>query len=549
MTGKQSGAAWDAPDSRTRSIWLTQLTLAVSVVVLIVAILIIDPQLFAHWTVATGILLILLVTVATLAAPRRWLATDNVIVIPFADALAVAIVAYDSGLRFWAFWIFPVMWVAMRFSALALAGLLVGIGGAMLLGSGADSPLQIIISLLALSFLGITAHLAMRAAKAYRTLMRRQAHRLQATLDRSSREERRLSDLLNGLDTAVARISSSGRILTTNDAYVRLYGLDPHDITQPARSVEYDTDRGMPLPAVQRPIARAARGESLTDLRVWLFTLDGQWRALSISTKRESDDEEGRTLLFVHDVTEVVLAERERRRLAAIASHELKHPLTAVLGYAELALEGDQLTPRTRDQLASIHRASERMLEMTTKLLDPSRPAPSPAPRRLDLREIVRESVETFTVAASAKDVALAAELAEDLPLAGDAFRLRQVIDNIVSNAVKYTPRGGYVWLSAGREGAEAVVSVTDTGIGIEQSDLASVFTPYYRTAKAIDSAPGTGLGLAISRDIAVEHGGSLTVDSEFGVGTTVTLRLPSADATPPHPPSLPPDRPRAASA
>jgi two-component system phosphate regulon sensor histidine kinase PhoR len=539
MTVKQSGAL-GVPDSRTRSIWLTQLSLAVSVVVLIVAILVIDPVLFARPTVATGILIIVIATVATLAAPRRWLRSKAVIAIPFVDAAAVGLMSYDSDLRFGAFWIFPVMWVAMRFSPIALAGMLALIA-AMLLASAltsgtGESPLRIVLTLLSLGFLGITAHITMRAAKAYRTLMRRQARRLQATLDRSSRQERRVRDLLNGLDTAVARVTPSGRIVTTNDAYVRLYGLDPHDVAQPARSIEYDAEGGIPLPADQRPVARAARGETLDDLRVWLYTVDGSWRALSITTKREGDqdDEDTRTLLFVHDVTEVVLAERERRRLAAIASHELKHPLTAVLGYAELALEADDLPPRTRDQLESIHRASERMLEMTTTLLtEPGQRTTATRPRqRLDLRDIVRESVESFAAAAAAKDIAFAVEADEPLPIVGDAFRLRQVVDNLVSNAVKYTPRGGHVWMSAGREDADAVVAITDTGIGIGAEHLADIFTPYFRTDEAVTSAPGTGLGLGISREIVLEHDGGLTVDSERGAGTTVTLRLPYAAAS-----------------
>lgn len=532
----QAGATGDAPDSRTRSIWLTQLSLTFSVVVMMVAILIIDPHLFADWQTSVGILLIILITVATLAAPRTWLATDRVIAIPFADALAIAVMAYGSELRFTALWVFPVMWVGMRFTPIALGALLAGIAGVQLVSvsvpGSTDSPLQVVIALLGLTFLGVTVHLAMRAAQAYRRLLGRQAGRLQAALERTSRQEKRMSDLLNGLDTGVARISSSGRILTTNDAYVRLYGLDPHDLAQPARSIEYDTDRGMPLPAAQRPLARAARGEALRGLRVWLYTADGEWRALSISTKREAEDDT-QSLIFVHDITDVVLAERERRRLAAIASHELKHPLTAILGYADLALECDELNPRTRDHLSSIQRASERMLRMTSSLLDPAKDQAQAAPRNpLNLRELMRESVESFTVTATSRDIALIFESDEDLPISGDAFRLRQVLDNLISNAIKYTPRGGHVWLSAGLEQDDAVISVTDTGIGIEQRDLASVFTPYFRTREASDSAPGTGLGLAISREIVQDHGGSLIVDSERGVGTIVTVRLPAMNSS-----------------
>ena len=149
-----------------------------------------------------------------------------------------------------------------------------------------------------------------------------------------------MSQMLNGLDTGIARLSADGEVLALNDTYVALYGIERDEPQRPGGAIEYATLRGEPVPDNERLFARAARGEQFADERVWLFDTRGEWHALSVSTRRlVSSDEPESTLLIVHDVTALIESERARERLAATVSHELRNPLTAIIGHADLVLD------------------------------------------------------------------------------------------------------------------------------------------------------------------------------------------------------------------
>ncbi len=526
-----------APDGRTRSIWLTQLVLAASVLITAILVMALQPALFGRWNFLVGTFAVVALTIATLALPWSRLPAAAVLAIPFADALAIGLMSSGMELRLGYLWGFPVMWVAMHFRATALAALLATIGVVLLLESaistGTIAALRAFVVLLSLTFIGITAHLALRRTRSLRRLLKRQADRLTATYTRRADQERRTNEILNGVDTGIARISDDGSVLAVNDAYSRLYGLDPLDPTLPARSVEYTGRRGMPVPFSERPFARAARGETFTDASVWLFTAEGEWRALSVTAKRlaAGGDEGSSILLLVHDVTALTYAQRERERFTAMASHELKHPLTVMIGNAELALELDDLTPRTRERFESIVAASDRMLTMIQSLGTTSKRGFSGRDEvdDIDLRQILLESVASFRPTAASGDISVDVRADETLPITADGFRLRQVVDNVVSNAIKYTPRDGRVRITGAVEHHQVVLAVADTGIGIAAEDLPNILTPYFRTEEAKKKSGGTGLGLGISNDIVLAHGGTLSIDSEAGAGTTVTIRLPLA--------------------
>ena len=523
------------PDARTRSIWLTQSVLAASVITISVLVLALQPDLFGRWSFSVGMTAIIALTLATLVTPWSQLPKTAVLVIPFLDAIAIGLAASDTELRFSYLWVFPVMWVSMHYRPAVMAALLAAIGAVLLVDAAADfdsaSALRAFTVLLSLTFIGITAHLAMRQTRALRRLMRRQAGRITATAGRRAEEERRTSEILNGVDSGVARISETGAVLAVNDAYVRLYGLDPLDPSLPARSVEYSGLRAMPVPALDRPFARAARGEPFTDERVWIFTPEGQWRALSASAKRlrGSDGEEASILLVVHDVTAAAQAERDRERLAAVTSHELMHPLSVLIGNAELALDSDELTPKTRDRLETMLRASDRLLEMAKLITSPrGADAGRGSFGEVDLGDIVADSVASFEPTARVHDISIETITTGELPISADGFRLRQVVDNLVSNAIKYTPGGGDVRVIAALDEGMVSLTVADSGIGVHEDELPKLLSPYFRTKAAREKASGTGLGLGITSEIVAAHNGTLTIESEAGVGTTVTVMLPS---------------------
>lgn len=525
---------------RTRSIWLTQLSLAGAVIVIALMAMILAPEFFGQLHFIVGTAVIVGLAAFTIGAPwDRW-PKLAVLAVPFLDAVAIGVLAFGTDLRLSFLWAFPVMWAGMHFRLPVLAVMLGVITGLICLEILNNTPgataLRVFIVMSTLAFIGITAHLAMRQVRASRRLMARQASRLHATVERRSEQERRTNEILNAVDIGVARVATSGPTLSVNSTYGRLYGIDPRDPEQPARSVEYSGHRGMPIPPSDRTLTRARRGDTFHDQRVWIFTTDGEWRTLSVTAKRlrSSAHEDETILLLVHDVTAVTHAQRERERLAAIASHELRHPLTVMIGTAELALEDDSMPPKAVERFQKLLDASERMLEMTQQMLGPrsavrsEAPPADPAPREeTDLQPILIDSVASYEQVGRAKDVRVSLSTTGRLRAVVDGFRMRQVFDNLVSNAVKYTEAGGEVEISAGLEGADVVVSIADTGIGIATEDIPRVLTPYFRTSVAKKTAAGTGLGLGITKEIVEAHGGSLTIDSALGEGTVITVRLP----------------------
>jgi len=526
-----------SPSSRTRSVWLLQLVLGASVVITVLLTQALDPSLFAVWTFSTGVGVVIALTAFAIIVPWHRLPRSAVAVVPFGDILGIGLLSFGTDLRFGFFWVFPITWVATHFAAslliisLATVGTIIVVEAAVN-DSGPATVLRLIVVILSLTFIGITTHLSARQTRAFKQLLRRQASRLQGTLQRVTGQERRVSQVLNGLDTGIARMSADGEVLALNDTYLSLYGIERDEPQRLGGAVEYATLRGEPLSDSERPFARAARGEQFDDERVWLFDTEGNWHALSASTRRlVSSDEPESTLLIVHDITALIEAERARERLAATVSHELRNPLTAIIGHADLALDAPDLSPKVREQLEVIAGAGERMQKLISEILANSRGVfrEKDTPKTADAMRIIASSLESFRPAAAARGVGIVDDLLENAEVVGDAFRLRQAFDNILSNAIKYTPAGGSVHLSAEIDDDTVILRFADTGIGIPADDLPRIFDPYFRSRAVRDSStPGTGLGMGIIRGIVEESGGSVRLESELGAGTTVTVALPA---------------------
>lgn len=521
---------------RTRRVRIVQLVLAAGVMTVVLFVQIMEPRLFARWPFSSGVGAVVALTAVAIIVPWHRLPRSAVAVLPFGDILAIGLMNAGSDLHFGFFWALPLMWIAARFSlvslitALGAVGILILIDAALHPG-GPFSALHPLVAMLSLTFIAVTAHLSTRQTRAFRQLFRRQSRRLQETLHRVSDQERRVSQMLNGLDTGIARLSAEGEVLALNDTYVSLYGIDRDEPQRPGAAVEYATLRGEPLPDSERPLLRATRGEQLDDERVWLFDTRGEWRALSVSTRRlVSSDEPDGMLLIVHDVTALIASERARERLAATVSHELRNPLTAIVGHADLVLDRPDLAPPVREQLEVIAAAGERMQKLISEILVTSRGVfrEPGATAVADASRIVASSLESFRPAADARRVRVIDEFPTGVDVTGDGFRLRQAFDNILSNAIKYTPGGGTVRLSAEVGDESVVLRFADTGIGIPAEDLPRIFDPYFRSRAARDSStPGTGLGMGIVRGIVEENGGTVSLESELGSGTTVTVVLP----------------------
>lgn len=217
-------------------------------------------------------------------------------------------------------------------------------------------------------------------------------------------------------------------------------------------------------------------------------------------------------------------------RFTADASHELRTPVSVVLAQTELALARRRSADEYEEALAACQRAAKRMESLVDGLMTLARIDAGQLEigcERVDLRQIVENSVALLKPLADQKQVRLTCDL-QSVEVAGDTPRLGQVVSNLLGNAIAYSHEGCEVSLRLAAERGEAVLSVTDTGIGIDAADLPHVFERFYRADKSRSGASGgVGLGLAICQEIVSSHGGTIAVVSKLGKGATFTVRLP----------------------
>jgi len=209
-------------------------------------------------------------------------------------------------------------------------------------------------------------------------------------------------------------------------------------------------------------------------------------------------------------------------------AHDLRTPMTRLRGVAERALQSDDVATQ-REALVTCLDESERMLSMLDTLMDISEA--ETGTMRLEVSSVVVESIvkevmDLYEDIAEDKHVDLSTSVEPGLTVAADPKRLRQVLANLVDNAVKYTPSGGRVAVGARREGALVRIDVTDTGIGIAAHDLPHVWDRLYRGDQS-RAERGLGLGLSLVRAVVLAHGGTVEVSAEPGRGSTFTVRLP----------------------
>lgn len=247
------------------------------------------------------------------------------------------------------------------------------------------------------------------------------------------------------------------------------------------------------------------------------------------------------TRAFNSMLQRVHASQKSQRDFVANVSHELKTPLTSIQGFAQAILDDTANTPEARKQAAQIiYDESSRMHRMALDLLDLARLEAGTADMEMadvDMKALLWGIVHKFSPQAQKAGVALRLDLPNDLPsVVGDGDRLAQVFINLVDNALKFTPAGGEIVLSAKKAGGEVEVSVADSGIGValsvdEGEALPRLFERFYQAdpSRAGGDKRGAGLGLAIVKEIVEAHGGKIGVRSQAGYGTTFTIRLPFA--------------------
>lgn len=325
-------------------------------------------------------------------------------------------------------------------------------------------------------------------------------------------------ELLAGLPDAAAVVGRDGAVRVANAAFEtlapggRAAGLSPLEITRSAELAE----------AVRRGLEghlRRLHFEAPATRRVWLAHLSPLLR--------------GEVLLLLRDVTEAKRAEAMRRDFVANASHELRTPVAAIRGAAETLLAGALSDPDSaRHFVDMVARHAERLARLTRDLLDLSRIESGQWTMelgRVELSGMAQSVLDLHADRAAEKALRLARDVPEGLAARADARALEQVLVNLVDNAVKYTPQGGVVTVGAAQQDRGVVLTVADTGPGIDRHHLPRLFERFYRGDPGRSREQGgTGLGLAIVKHLTQAQGGEVGVESGAG-GTRFWVRLPAA--------------------
>ncbi len=248
-------------------------------------------------------------------------------------------------------------------------------------------------------------------------------------------------------------------------------------------------------------------------------------------------DEFGR-LAVSYRTMAIQLSELERLRaeFVGVASHELKTPINVILGYLDLLQEGiyGEVTPKQREILETLTKQAHSLTRLVKRLLDISRFEASGGKldvRKVDLHRLLTTLESSFSILAMQREIVFKVNHGGGLPASvlWDEDRINEVLGNLISNAFKFTPRGGNVAVDVVPTESAVSITVTDSGAGISEDQLPHIFDKFFQADNQAQAATkGTGLGLAIAKEIVEAHGGQISVESEVGVGTTFVVRLPT---------------------
>lgn len=347
-------------------------------------------------------------------------------------------------------------------------------------------------------------------------------------------DRRQLRVVLGAMAEAVLAVDPRRRLLFANDSADALFGLD-------ASSVGRLIPELIRSPQVQEAVEATFR-LSHPDAYHAELTLPGRdglratSRFLAVRGSPLPGGPPGAVLVF-HDVTELRRLERMRQDFVANASHELKTPLASIKAYAETLLDWALEDPAfNRRYLERIDEQADRLDALIRDMLSLARLESNQDFFRhgpLGLVDVLRDRVEAHRDRAEAAELILSFDAARadgDATVLADEEAIRQVFDNLIDNAIKYTPPGGTVRVTCSTTTAEATVEVADTGVGIPREDQSRIFERFYRVDKARSrEMGGTGLGLAIVKHLVSSLRGRVDVASRLGSGSTFTVRLPRA--------------------
>jgi two-component system, OmpR family, phosphate regulon sensor histidine kinase PhoR len=358
--------------------------------------------------------------------------------------------------------------------------------------------------------------------------LNKSAARLDASIIMLTDERNRSAAILGSMIEGVAVIGEDERVIFSNRAFSQILGL-----------AELGEIEGRPLLEVARQsdllaaIRMALSGHQQVTSEIVVGTVRPRSFAVTAAPVQASSHKGA--VLVLHEISDLRRLERVRQDFVANVSHEFRTPLTAIQGFAETLLGGALDDPANRRRFVEIIREhAMRLARLTEDLLKLSRIEAGQLKlefRPVSVAQLVESCVETAQLKATPRNLALSVQLPDGLPaVRGDANSLQEVLQNLLDNALQYTPGGGKIEVSASCSDSRVIVTVADTGIGIPQAEQERIFERFYRVDAARSrEAGGTGLGLSIARHIMQAHGGRLWVESAVGEGSRFHFSIPVA--------------------
>lgn len=430
--------------------------------------------------------------------------------------------------------VFPVLWLAWS-DMHPIATRIVAFVGPLLIGwapiifghveltkANFFRPLPIPFIILALAI----------AATVVTTNRQLQAKQLALASAEAQRRAAQLNTFIDAADVGVVVVDENGHDILMNRRQQFF-----HQLAMPANNPDpteaellvFDPDKKTLTTPLNRPVRRAVDGAEFSGALYWLG--DGARQRAMATSARQITDEDGMprgAVIVFHDVTQVVDAAAAQEDFVASVSHELRTPLTSILGYLELVMD------EVHDEVAAsylqiVSRNAERLLTLVNDLMGSARDAMVVRATSDDLRSVLISAVETARPGAQEHRVTLHCDVDAKMQGSFDRGRIGQAVDNLISNAVKFSRPDGVVEVVGRSLPSELRVSVRDYGAGMSEDEQDGLFTRFYRTESARrESVPGVGLGLAITKAIVEAHGGILTVKSKQGEGSTFTFTIPT---------------------
>ena len=346
---------------------------------------------------------------------------------------------------------------------------------------------------------------------------------LKQKLNEVNRQKRQIETILLHMTDGIIAFDMDGKIIHINPAAKNLLGLNDKDNTFDKVFKKLNIDINI---------------EKIIYLENWTSSeqrknLGDKYINILFAPFQDENDRPAGVIALIQDITEHVKLDNMRKEFVADVSHELKTPITSIMGYSDTLLEGEYDDETKTKFLSVISTEARRMAKLVTDLLTLSRYDNKKITSEItnfDLGELTKKCIEKLKFEIEKKGHNVECFVTASVPpVIADKYGIERVVLNILSNAIKYTPDNGTIKVYVGFVYNDAYIKVIDNGIGIPEEDLGRIFERFYRVDKARSrELGGTGLGLSIAKEILNQNKGSIDIKSEVGKGTEVVIRIPT---------------------